>query len=371
MGKIAQGVASGGMPGRITGGLVMIQRKQSNAWTDVELNTLKEIIREHPERTNDYYARLLEAKLGRKYTAEAIRKKLKRWNVTFLDQKNATEHDVGELLDMLVKAQKKLQDYDDRQTEVSINITDDKPIGIVFSGDWHIGGLYTDHEMMVEDFKLFAATDGLYVVGMGDYCDNYITRSHAGGMFDQVITPDNQRDICEHLIDKYLADKLLVLLKGNHDNWELKETGEDFVKYLARKAGAPYLWYGGEITLNLGGAVYKIHAHHSYRYNSSINTTNSQRNLFAATHADVIALGHLHYNEAHSKTSGGKDTVWLRTGSYKITDDHGQWIGGLRADARSPIVILYPRDKKIISFRDYRDGVDYLRHIRQGVVSCG
>jgi hypothetical protein len=107
-----------------------------------------------------------------------------------------------------------------------------------------------------------------------------------------------------------------------------------------------------------------IHAHHSYRYNSSLNTTNSQRNLFASTHADVIALGHLHYNETHAKSAGGKDTVWIRTGSYKITDDYGQWIGGLRADPRSPMVILFPGEKKINEFRDYRDGINYLKHLR-------
>jgi predicted phosphodiesterase len=340
------------------------RKTKNNGWTEVEVEALKKVIRENPERTYDYYARQMEAQLGKKYTGEQIRGKLRRNNITYLDQKNAVEHDVGELLNVLIEAQKKLQDFDDRQTEVTIDIDDDKPIGIVFSGDWHIGGLHTDHQMMIDDFSAFAGVDGLYVVGMGDYCDNYITRSHAGGMFDQIINADKQREICEHFLDRYLKDKLLVLLKGNHDNWSVKETGEDFVRYLARKTRVPYLWYGGAITLRLDGAEYLIHAHHSYRYNSSINTTNSQRNLFNSTHADVIALGHLHYNETHSKSSGGKDTVWIRTGSYKITDDYGQWIGGLRADPRSPMVVLYPKAKKILDFRDYRDGIEFLKHQR-------
>jgi len=343
-------------------------RKKYTQWTEEETETLKRLIREEPEQTYDHYCRKLEKKFGRPYTVDSVRKKIKRMNITYIDQKNTREHDVGELLNVLIQAQKKLQDFDDRQTEVNITIDDDKPIGLVFSGDWHIGGLYTDHEMMLEDFRTYRDTDGLYVVGMGDYTDNYITRSHPGGMFDQIITPDNQREICEYLIDEYLADRLLVMLKGNHDNWELKETGEDFVKYLARKAGVPYLWYGGEITLELGGVEYKIHAHHSYRYNSSLNTTNSQRNLFANTHADIIALGHLHYNEVHAKSSANKDTVWMRTGSYKITDDYSQWIGAFRADARSPLAILFPGVKKIVPFRDYRDGIDYLKMVRGDVV---
>lgn len=342
-------------------------RKRNAAWSVAEEEELKKLIREEPEHTYDYYARKMEQKFGRRYTAEAVRKKLSRMNVTYIDRKNEKEPDMSELLETLIRAQKKLQEHDDRQTTVTVKIDDAKPIGLVFTGDWHIGGLYTDHARMIQDFQTYRDTDGLYVVGMGDYTDNYITRSHPGGMFDQVITPDVQRRLCEHMIDEYLSDRLLVLLKGNHDNWEIKETGEDFVRHLARLHDVPYLWYGGEIRLCLGSVEYLIHAHHSYKYNSSLNTTNSQRNLFANTHADIIALGHLHYNEVHSKSSANKDTVWMRTGSYKITDDYSQWIGAHTADPRSPMAILFPHEKKIVPFRDYRDGIDYLRMLRGDV----
>jgi UDP-2,3-diacylglucosamine pyrophosphatase LpxH len=340
-----------------------VKRKPGIAWSETEVEALHNLLRQNPNETYDFYARQMESQFAGKYTADSIRKQLKKSNVVYLNQKNAEPQDINELLDILASAQKKLQEFDDRQTEVTIRIEDDKPIGLLFSGDWHVGGLYTDHEAMRRDFACFNDTDGLYVIGMGDYADNYITRSHAGGMFEQIINADKQREIVEHFIDQ-LADKLLVLIKGNHDNWELKETGEDFVKYLARKVSVPYLWYGGEITLQHGEAEYKIHAHHSYRFNSSLNTTNSQRHLFGSTHADIIALGHLHYNETHAKTSGGKDTIWIRTGSYKLTDDYSQWIGGLKSDPRSPMVVIYPDAKRVIPFRDYRDGIEYLKMVR-------
>lgn len=333
-------------------------------WSEIEEDYLEFLMKSEPNQTYEHYARKMEIRFSVRYTSESVRNKLRRKKVNYVNQKNADVKNVGELLDTLIQSQKKLQEYDDRQTEVTIEIKDEKPIGLIFSGDWHIGGLYTDHEMMKSDFELFGETDGLYVIAMGDYCDNYITRSHAGGMFDQVISPDNQRDICEHMIDDYLQERLLVMLKGNHDNWELKETGEDFVKYLARKAGVPYLWYGGEITLKHWASEYKIHAHHSYRYNSSINTSNSQRNLFNSTHADIIALGHFHFNEVHMKSSAKKDTVWIRSGSYKITDDYSQWLGGLRSDSRSPMVILWGDEKKMLPFRDYKDGINYLKMVR-------
>jgi UDP-2,3-diacylglucosamine pyrophosphatase LpxH len=246
-----------------------------------------------------------------------------------------------------------------------LEIDDNRPIGIAFTGDQHIGGLYTDHEGMLRDYERLSKTDGLYTVLMGDLTDNYITRSHAGGSFEQSMTADKQRDIAEYILKKYFTENCIALIKGNHDNWTTKETGEDFIRYLAREIETPYLWYGGEINVRLGNAVYRIHAHHTFKYNSSLNTTNSQRNLFAATHADIIALGHLHYNETHAKTAGGQDTVWMRTGSYKITDDYGQYLAGLKADPRIPMVILFPDKKKILPFRDYNDGIAHLAMLRK------
>jgi predicted phosphodiesterase len=334
-------------------------------WTDDEYQYLLELMERYQDWTYAQYAEALAHRFGRDFTSESVRKKLKRAGdrkgaASFIDRKNAEEHDPERLLFVMIRAQKEFQEIDDRQTAVTIDIQDDKPIGICFSGDWHIGGLYTDHEQLLRDSELIRDTDGVYNILMGDYCDNYITRSHAGGSFEQVVTADKQRELCEFFFVRYYKRGNLAVLKGNHDNWEYKETGEDFIKYLARRIESPYLWYGGRITLRFGDATYRIQAHHSYRYNSSLNTTNSQRNLFNATHADIIALGHVHTNETHAKTVGGIDTVWMRTGSYKITDDYSQWLGGLKSDARVPMCVLFPDRKKIVDFRDFRDGIEYL-----------
>lgn len=342
-------------------------------WTDEEYQFLLELMERCPELTYAQYAEALTHRFGRKFTNEGVRKKLKRAGdqkgaASFIDRKNAEEHDPERLLFVMIRAQKEFQEIDDRQTSVTVNIEDEKPIGICFSGDWHIGGLYTDHEQLLKDSELIRDTEGLYNILMGDYCDNYITRSHPGGSFEQVVTADKQRELCEFFFTRYYKRGNLAVIKGNHDNWEYKETGEDFIKYLARRIESPYLWYGGRIMLRFGEATYRIQAHHSYRYNSSLNTTNSQRNLFNATHADIIALGHVHTNETHAKTVGGIDTVWMRTGSYKITDDYSQWLGGLRSDPRVPMCVLFPDRKKIVDFRDFRDGIEYLVMKRANLV---
>lgn len=343
--------------------------EKHTTWTSKEEEKLVQLLKQYPDQTYQFIASKLTEKYNTLFTSEAVRKKVRRTQknkIGYLDRKNETDT-VQDYLNLLIKSQEELQRFDDRQTSITLDIDDDKPIGICFTGDWHVGGLYTDHKQMLKDFAMMRNTDGLYNVSMGDYADNYTQSAHKGGMYEQVANPDKQKEVILHLFSEYLGEKNIVVIKGNHDNWTYKETGEDFVKHIARTIDSPYLWYGGEINIRLGDQYYKIRAHHTWQGTSALNTTNSQRRLFDASHADVIALGHLHWNETHAKSVGGKDTVWMRTGSYKITDDYTQWIAGAKSDTRVPMVILFPDKKKILDFRDMYDGIKYLNMLRQSV----
>lgn len=340
--------------------------RKHEKWTDEETVRLYEL--KDTCKTYEEIAQRLTEEYNEVFTMDAVRNRLRRTRketIKYEDRKNIG-NTIEDYLDHLIKHQEELQKFDDRQTSVTLDVDDDKPIGIVFTGDWHVGGLYTAHKEMIEDFKAISETDGLYNITMGDYADNYNSGSHKGGMFEQIENPDVQKELIEHLFKNYLGDSNLAVLKGNHDYWETRETSEDFVKHIARMIGSPYLWYGGEINLRLGDQVYRVIARHTYMGNSALNTTNSQRRLFDETQGDVIALGHLHYNEVHSKSKAGKDTVWIRTGTYKRTDDYTQWVvgGSGKGDIRQPMVILYPKEKKILDFRDMYDGIKYLKMLR-------
>jgi len=339
--------------------------KKHEKWTPEEHHTRMELKKKG--LTIEQIAEELTRQYNELFTYDAVRNRMRRTrkrNIEFHDRKNVG-NSIEEYLEHLIKYQEEQQKFDDRQTSVTIDIDDDKPIGIVFTGDWHVGGLYTAHKEMVRDFKTMRDTDGLYNITMGDYADNYNQNTHKGGMYEQIENPDRQKELILYFFTKFLGEKNLAVLKGNHDNWSYRETGEDFVKYIAREIESPYLWYGGEINIRLGNQVYKIIARHSYIGNSALNTTNSQRRLFDETQGDVIALGHLHYNESHAKTKAGKDTVWIRSGTYKITDDYTQWAVGAKGDIRQPMVILFPDKKKIIDFRDMYDGIPYLNMLRK------
>ncbi|MET3699527.1 calcineurin-like phosphoesterase family protein [Bacillus oleivorans] len=342
--------------------------QHTSEWTNEIVQRMMELAKEHqlPEVTE-----LLNTEFNTTFTYTAVRTKYtrsKKKNITFIDRKNIG-NTIEDYIQHLIKHQEERQKFDDRQTSITLDIDGDKPIGIVFTGDWHVGGLYTAHKEMLEDFKVISETDGLYNIAMGDYADNYNSNSHKGGMFEQIENPDKQKDLVQYLFTEFLGNSNLAIIRGNHDYWETKETSEDFVKRVARLIDSPYLWYGGEINLRLGSQVYKIIARHTFQGNSALNTTNSQRRLFDETQGDVVALGHLHYNEIHSKTKAGKDTVWIRTGTYKRTDDYTQWVvgGSGRGDIRQPMIILFPDKKEILDFRDMYRGIEYLKMLRQGV----
>jgi predicted phosphodiesterase len=360
---------------------------KSGKQSKVDDKVIIQLVEQFPGETFQSYADKLQQDLNITVSADTVRKKLKKLGIEkgkkttaeapaqeattgsgtvaiISDRINSGDPTV-DYLDALIEFQEKMVAADERQTRVTVEIPDSKPIGVIFTCDWHFGGLRTDHEGMINDFELFNQTEGLYGVLMGDYGDNVISGIHPGAQYEQILNPDKQREAIDHLVGKYFKDRTLAVIKGNHDNWQVRSTGDDFCKELSRTANAAYLWYGGQINMKFGEQTYTIQARHTYKYNSGLNTTNSQRNLFANTHADVIALGHIHTNETHEKSVGGKDTIWMRTGSYKITDDYSQWIGGYSADPRVPMVVFWPDKNKKVGFRDIRDGITFLNAIRK------
>lgn len=315
-----------------------------------------------------HVAELLNAKYGAALTAEAIRNRVKRHKdkIIYLDRvPPPTDFDLAQYWDAMVKATAAKHRLSTQQTDAQIHIDEAKPIGLVFTGDWHIGCDGTDYAQLEQDTTTWAETPGLYIVGMGDYKDNYVTGSPPGGAFHASAPPDVQSKLVFWIAEKLKA-KALAWCKGCHDDWDERQTNRDFVQELAERTDAVNLWHGGILYLTVGSETYKVAARHKYPFASALNTTNSQRNLFNNIGgADVVAIGHLHYNDMQMKTVAGQRTVWFRSGSYKVLDEYGQKLGGYSGEPIQPMAILFPDTHKIIAYPDYRDGLDHLRFLRE------
>src|SRR5690606_2029613 len=167
---------------------------------------------------------------------------------------------------------------------------------------------------------------------------------------------------------RYFEGKLVAIVLGNHDWWLRRAAGHNLAMKIAQQQAVPFLRHGGIVTLRTPGAEYRLAARHDFPGRSRINTTNNQRRLFEAVGgADVVALAHLHFVDMHIQARGQQQkTIWIRSGTYKILyDDQAARYGFSGGDPRMPLVIFWPDRKKMISFEDFKDGLDYLKFLRE------
>lgn len=285
-----------------------------------------------------------------------------------LDLKRAApiEDIVDNYLDALIEAQSLEQELDTEQDEATVELPGDAPVGVVFSGDWHVGNRWTDHALLREHLRLIRETPGLYWVGMGDYVDMFIGSKARIGVQQHVMSPDMQRRAAKRLM---IDDKALAYISGNHDYWIWQAVGINYVRDVAEEAGRPYLGYGGVLWIQVGSQRYKVLVWHDFPGRSAINLGNNQRRLrMAYDGADVAVLAHLHYNYRQEGTSWSGDYIDLRSGTYKMRDDHAARKAGVKAgDPRMPMVIFWPDQHKTWSCRDFADplNLEWLAFVRE------
>lgn len=288
----------------------------------------------------------------------------KKGKVTYEDKKEPTQADVAEYYEMLKKVNAAAMKLESKQTHTSISIDDDKPIAISFWGDWHLGAKGIDYEQHDKDTELIANTEGLYWVGMGDYKDNASPLVHAGSTHESIAPTDMQDKIIEFKFKQASANNL-ANCRGCHDDWDKRNANKDFIQNLCDITGAVNLWHGGKIFLEVGNIEYKIAARHKYKNESSLNTTNAQRNFINDYgHCDIVCFGHKHIFETHDTQRMGEQTIYLRSGSYKRYDEFGQKLAGYVGIYGVPTVILYPDHKEMIVVKDLRRAVDILKKLR-------
>lgn len=297
------------------------------------------------------------------------RRMKKRINRTYADRREPpTKEDLDRFYEAIKTAQLALDRLQTRQTEVTVRIHEDKPFGVAWWGDWHIGAVGVDYETFDRHRAIIAEEDGLYWIGAGDYKENALADGHKGAGYHQIIQPGMQDELLLHWMDE-LGPSCLALVEGNHDAWDRREADKSLVEAMAERADAAYLWYGGVIWIEVGNQRYKWVARHKFKYESALNTTNAQRNLaIQAGGADVVSLAHRHFLDFQTTNAVGRKVVYVRCGTYKIWDDYGQAVGGHKGQVGVPIVIFWPDRHKVLGFDDFEDGLAHLRMLRRGEV---
>lgn len=328
--------------------------KQGKSWTE----TARAIMPYFPDRTEHQVYEMVRGSLRCKEQYKT------RGNVTFEDKKEPTEADIDAYYELMKQTNDAALKMESKQTKATICIDDERPVGIAFWGDLHTGGKGIEYDQIDTDIELMAETDGLYIVGMGDYKDNASALVHPSSTQENISPSDLQDKIVQRMFEKLKA-RMLVILRGCHEDWDKRNANKDFVQTLCDITGAVNLWHGGIINLTVGHVEYRIGARHRYKFESSLNTTNAQRNFMNDYgHCDIVAVAHKHYAEFQHSKKMGEETIFLRSGSYKRYDEFGQKLAGYEGIYGVPVVILFPDKREMLPIRDLDRAVELLSVLR-------
>ena len=282
-----------------------------------------------------------------------------------VDKKEPTEADIDAYYQTLMQLNDATMRLEKKQTRATINIPDNKPIGIAFWGDWHVGAKGTDVRQLDADVDTIADTDGLYCIGMGDYKDNASALVHANSTQENIITTDMQSLVVQRLFER-VGRKAIAIVRGCHDDWDKRNANVDFVQSLCNITGAVNLWHGGIVTVNIGSQSYRIAARHKYKNESGLNTTNTQRNFvndFGVV--DTVCFAHKHYYDMQQLKRMGQDMIYARSGAYKVYDEFGQKLAGYEGIYGVPVIIYMPDTHEMIPMRSLKLAVEVLDGLRK------
>jgi hypothetical protein len=270
--------------------------------------------------------------------------------------------DPNELVRALFRAQMQSSELYHRispsLSRVEHSCDDGLPVGVAFIGDMHIGADFVDTDRIEEEMLTIRDTDGLFAIGMGDYVEGITKDSKAIGALVAAVGAVGNRDVQDERAITCLGalgEKLLVMIDGNHDSWLAKQTGSNHTARIAREIEVPYFREaGGSVYLDLCRVRYHIAVKHTYRGNSRLNTTNAQRTAFGEwpewTNCDIVTLAHYHFNDMHQQTRKGGVATYLRSGTWKLHDSYSTDLG-YKPEWGIPIVVLYPRERRVVAFR--------------------
>lgn len=246
--------------------------------------------------------------------------------------------------------------------------TDLSWIGIVISGDWHIGNATTHFKDLRRDIDLVAATEGMYYCFNGDGVENFTATSIASGMYEQIISPRGARIAMGRLFF-LLKEKMIAAVLGCHDEFTVRSADFNLVETLSVDLKIPYLGAGGTVNVVMNDIIaYRIGMRHKWRFNSSHNLAHTCKQYIIQQDptADIVAIAHNHESYIGQEDIYGKPRVLIRTGGYKPMDRFSDKLGYVETNCWIPVVLLNTKTKSMRMCLNIQEGVETLNHLNGG-----
>jgi len=363
-------------------------------WTESDTDALLAVVRETPRAgPTALHAQLVAAGVER-YTYNAVHSKLKAlgidsavdrvaWAAEQEAASNEAKDDGVNITPAVPQRMTRFRQYESASEDYrrewmpqgmySIDLSNEtRPVGLCIQSDQHVGSKYVDYAALREHVAWIAETKGAYLILGGDGWNNHKRQRKSGtALYETIGSNDEQHqwftDIYRVALD---AKKILGAYTGNHEHFDVEESGVHLFKEWCEQNDIPYWGHGGVIRFTVGTQRYYGALRHEYPGASVLNTTNNQRRLIQglqrpieAGHLDFACLGHLHFNDLHFMGGPTGDVAAARAGTYALYSEWAdQKFGGGRAIPGAPLFVLRPDERDVMAFKGprLREALDYL-----------
>jgi hypothetical protein len=233
----------------------------------------------------------------------------------------------------------------------------EEPYYICFVADQHIGAGHSNLTKMREDQELLRDTPNAFQVWGGDSIDNHI--KHTAAIINADSAPSKQMRLLNYLLS-IAGDKILAVVGGNHEYWTPMFCGLDYIDNFFHNWGIKFNNHRLYLSIYLSGVEYKICIFHQYRYNSTLNLGHVVKRLWDMGEWDFDVGVVCHHHAEHLETFKRHGEVkWaIRPGAYQINSGYTTLRGYNDTEPTMPGIKIFPKEKRIIGFRDLREFTD-------------
>jgi len=231
-----------------------------------------------------------------------------------------TELSFEELNEEMIRRSRLRQKVEIKEYEATIEIKTDKPIGIVWWADQHVGGQFVDYERLRWEADEIKANPYLKVALGGDFSDSFVWLPAA---FDDVANLTEQNLYLYRLMEYVGWDKILFCVIGNHQKWS-RRSGLDGYDEMRRRI--PVFEGIGTVDLQINDVSYMGAVIHKAKGSSYLDPNfGGKRFLRENDGYDFVMTAHNHEGGAQTinrkDTYGEREVALLAGKTFKETDD--------------------------------------------------
>lgn len=234
---------------------------------------------------------------------------------------------------------------------------DTQVVNIHLFGDEHIGDANCDLTYLKERIEKCRLDDNGVAILLGDICNIATKDSVSFGAYGDTMSPMEQMTTAVDLF-KPIADKIILLIDGNHEERITKSTSLEVGKIIASELGCNYARNSALLFIRFGeeerhhrAMCYSVYCRHGSGGGSKVggkmNKLESNANI---VDADVYIQGHTHtpavfqqdfYRTSASNSSAHKVThTFVNLGSSLNYGGYGERFGFVPSTKGHPIIRL-------------------------------